>query len=308
MNDTPVSLGGKFNSTNISKIVNLTQGNTIGWRFYVNDTGGQWNSTPIQNFTVANTAPTIVNLSLPTNDSTIIDRMPFFNWTASYDADNDSINYSITINEIYCDTGAYPNECVVTPIQVNSLNSTNYTLTQELGIDARYNWTVRAYDGQDYSEWSTYFNFTVEGILSLSLDCVGCNNGVEFGDVYNALSYNTTNTSGEDTAKPLIMENAGNVFVDITLNATSQLWSSQYLNTLFFQFKAGNASEANSFNWSNSSTAWTNVNSTPIFAISYLNYSNASDMAEIDLNIRVPDDEPAGIKTTNLVIEATYYD
>jgi hypothetical protein len=244
-----------------------------------------------------------VNLSMVANQSTIRDRYPYFNWTTAYDADNDSINYTLWIDENECPWETYgTEECLMNPISF-SLNVTEYNLSDELGFDSYYNWTVRATDGENYSEWSDQFNFTVEGHLSLTLGCTGCNDVVEFGEVWLGQEYNTT----DDDPSPIIMENDGNVFLDIKVNASS-LWDSVNLDTEYFKFKAGNASESHAFNWSNSTVDWTNLAAEMRYVVEYLNYSNASDMAEIELMIKVPTDEVAGTKTTNLNIEARYYE
>ncbi|MBD3163709.1 hypothetical protein GF323_00750, partial [Candidatus Woesearchaeota archaeon] len=305
MNDTAVSFTGIVNQSNVTKTINLTRGNSIGWRFYANDSADQWNKTDIWTFTVENTAPTEVNLSYPLNQSSTTDRTPFFNWTASYDADGDAINYSIIIYENYCDISTYPNECIVNTITEDDIDAGNYT-SAELGIDAHYNWTVRAYDGYNYSDWAEQHNFTIDSLISLRLDCLHCNDVVDFGTVYHNIGYNTT----QDSPRPLILENNGNVFADIEMNASASLWATAGLDSQYFQFKAGNFSDQSSLNWSNSTTDWSYVSSNYTTAVSYLDYSNASNAstAEIELYIRVPSDEGAGKKSTSLNIKARYWD
>jgi hypothetical protein len=285
---------------------------------YANDSGNQWNVTDIFTFTVVNTPPSSVNLSAPLDMSTIYNRQPFFNWTQSYDPDGDNITYQFTLNE-------NPNceiegglECVVFPVSEN-VSSSNYSLVNHtlgiylndsLGIGTWYNWTVRAYDGYDYSPWADTFNVTVEGMVSITFDCDGCNQYVEFGDVFINEEYNTSEPFHADLTKPLIFENYGNVFVDVQIgvNETTPLWRSAYapLNTSYFQYMAGNSTETNSFNWTASTQVWENMSSTMKYAVRYLNYSDLSDLAEIELKIRVPSDEIAGQRTTQIVLEARY--
>ncbi|MFH1770580.1 MAG: CARDB domain-containing protein [archaeon] len=55
---------GSGNLSNTTEIVNISEGTAVGWRFYANDTQGDWNSTAIQTFTVLggdSTPPTISN-------------------------------------------------------------------------------------------------------------------------------------------------------------------------------------------------------------------------------------------------------
>ena len=99
----------------------LEYGNVIGWKVYANDSADQWNFTDIFTFIVENTPPTTVLLSWQENGSSTYDRTPYFNWTDSYDADGDSINYSFVIEENYCPTGTYQDECVGTNINVDEI-------------------------------------------------------------------------------------------------------------------------------------------------------------------------------------------
>ena len=92
--------------------------------------------------------------------------------------------------------------------------------------------------------------------------------------------------------------------LDVFLNQS--FFTSVSSNSEYIRFKIDNdSSEMNSFNWSGSQTSWmnltliTDLNRT---AISYLNYSDANDEAEIDINITVPLTEAPGIKRTKVYI------
>ncbi|MCK5283718.1 MAG: hypothetical protein KAK00_10035 [Nanoarchaeota archaeon] len=302
-NDSAVALTGTINQSNVTKTINLTRGKNIGWRFYANDTNNQWNVTDIFIFSVENTPPEAVNLSMPINKSSITERQPFFNWTSAYDVDGDVINYTLLLVESSSCSGNGL-ECLGVDVEEYIHNKTNFTSKRILGVDTWYNWTVRAYDGYNYSSWSEGMNFSVLGKISLTLDCVGCNDAIEFGSVVNGLTYNATE-AGSDP-EPLVFENNGNVFVDVQVNATT-LWDTAALDTVYFQFMAGNSSEDKSFNWSNSTTAWANIDSSLRDAVTYLNYTNATDLAEIEFRIRVPNDEPAGVKSSALMLRARYW-
>ena len=300
-NYTAVTFTGTVNFSNQSAVINLTRGNTIGWRFYANNTLSAVNSTDVFTFVVENTPPSQVNLSFPLNGSNITERFPVFNWSA-HDPDGDALNFTITIDESD-DCSGNGLECVTANINTTVFNTTRYNRTDALGIDTYYNWTVVAWDGFNSSTLSGMFNFTLQGLLSLTLSCTGCNERSNFGDVVNGVSYNTTT----DSPQPLILENGGNVLTDIRVNATP-LWSSVLMDTVYYQFAAGNSSEAYSFNWSNSTIAFRNMNANLTPAIDKLNFSNATNRAEIELRVRVPDDESPGQKTTTITVEGKYYD
>jgi hypothetical protein len=301
-NDTAVGFSGLAGISNVTKTINLTRGKTIGWKIHANDSTNTWNVSSVYTFVVENTPPQAVNLSLPLNGTTIINRNPFLNWTPAYDVDNDAINYTLVISEAIGCTN-FGLECILADYQKTQITTNSYTLTDlDLGLDTWYNWTVRAYDGENYSEWAYYYNFTVSGVVSITLGCTDCNNVVEFGSVLIGLSYNTTN----NTAAPLIFENDGNVFVDVQINA-SPLWDAVGHDDVYYRFAAGNASETPSFNYTNSTTVFTNMSAYQKDVVRGMNYSNATDLAEIELLIRVPNDESAGDKESFINLEARYY-
>jgi len=63
----------------------------------------------------------------------------------------------------------------------------------------------------------------------------------------------------------------------------------------------------NSFNWLTSLVVYTDMatNDTPVFGIVELNYSDASDTAEIDINISVPSNEGSGVRNSIVTFTAS---
>jgi hypothetical protein len=144
----------------------------------------------------------------------------------------------------------------------------------------------------------------VSAVVAISLPV----STVDFGDVYQGYAKNTTTNS----PAPLTVQNDGGVLVNVSIArdaSSSPLFSGTGGgdNTASFQFKADNSTEAGSFNYALSTTTWTNVPG-PIGLgdiIAYLNYSDTNDLAEVDLLISVPSDEPIGSKNETLVFTAT---
>ncbi|MBR9692167.1 hypothetical protein GOV06_05280 [Candidatus Woesearchaeota archaeon] len=131
---------------------------------------------------------------------------------------------------------------------------------------------------------------------------------VDFGTIYQGATDNTTDNS----PGPLIIQNDGGVDVNVSIardSNSSALFSGTGGgdNTVSFRFKIDNSTESNSFNYAASTTTWTNV---PGVAginnmLNELKYNDATDTAEVDLLIDVPNDEPIGSKNETLVFTAT---
>jgi hypothetical protein len=234
--------------------------------------------------TLQNSLPPAPTLIAPTNSNTTVhDLTPQFLWQASTDPDGDPLNYTINITQSIC-PGIY---------QTNN-TPTSFTPSYELCRDKVYLWQVRAYDGTGYGPWSQTWNFTIQSYLSI----IFTNDLVNFGIMYN----NQSNSTDDPGLSALIVENTGNIVANISrISANASIWQSVGLNTVHFQFKADNdTTEANSFNWTASTTAWENLTAANILnktVISYLQYNASNDEAEIDLKLKVPINEPVSVRS-----------
>jgi hypothetical protein len=289
VNTTPTQWTTPENVSVVLKI-NFTRGQQFRWRFIFNDSGGNWNNTDTWDITINNTLPKAPEQIEPTqNNDTVFERRPLFNWSAAFDPDNDNLTYDIFIT---CATCA--------DINVSGINNTYYTPSVDLDLDVMYNWSVRANDSTGYGPWSSEWNFTVVSVAIITV-----NGTADFGSLWLNQEDDTT----DNDPSPFIIENKGNVNVNVSVYAQDDLWLKQPLNTTYFQFKADNVSGGNSsFSWSESITEWENVNGTTsgsaIAAIMVFNYTTGYDQVEVDVRVRVPSDEPSGTKTSTLVFEA----
>lgn len=144
----------------------------------------------------------------------------------------------------------------------------------------------------------------VKGLVAISLPV----NAVDFGATVQGSSKDTI----ANNPPPLTVQNDGGVLVNVSIardNASTPLFSGTGGgdNTASFRFKVDTAgAEPGSFNYAASTTSWTNVpGTTPMDdIIAELNYSDSSDLAEVDLQINVPIDEPLGLKNETLVFTA----
>ncbi|RMF55629.1 hypothetical protein D6745_01380 [Candidatus Woesearchaeota archaeon] len=280
--------GTLFNATLASS--NTTKGQNWSCALNVSDGTNYTLSLNSSNLTIANTPPSNVTLIFPNNgNDTLLDRTPTFNWSAATDPDNDVINYTLNVT---CPTCSAEINVVVS-------NDTNYTPSIELDLDKVYYWNVTTNDGTDSGGTSETWNFTI-----LSTSIIMVNGSVNFSNM-QLLEYDNTS---DDNPPPFVVENNGNVLVNVTVYAQSSLWDTVGLNTTYFMAKADNhTAELGSFRYDLSQTTYTPIQNVTYKEryISYLNYSDSNDLAELDIAVQVPDAEPAGNKSSVLVFEAT---
>ncbi|MBN1274956.1 hypothetical protein JXA12_01565, partial [Candidatus Woesearchaeota archaeon] len=250
------------------------------------------NNDCVSSYTSSNTypnqAPTTPTLQWPTSGNhSIKTRTPTFNWTASTDEEGDDINYTINITNDYAPD-----------YDRDNLTTNNHTTQEELWTeyetyDHAYNWSVRACDNWDCSNYTAVWNFSIDDYLSVTIT----NQEVNFG---TSLSLGSTNDTTNDKPQPFTFRNDGIILANLTnVSATQPLWATVSLGTHYWQYKANNASEPGSFTWADSLTDWQNVtvmqaNQT---VIASLDYADASDEAAVDVAIEVPWMETGGSKT-----------
>lgn len=251
----------------------------------------------VANVTIVNTAPNAPNLSSPADANTTTDRAPNFTWVSNGDADGESLTYELNVSLIAAST------CSEASRHIASITSLSYLLTSDLKclydhLDY-YNWTVRAYDGTSYSSWANFFRVNISSAITISLP--------DSSVLFNNINFQGTNDTTTNSPSPLLIRNDGNAFVNVTIQATN-LWNTQVNPSKYYQFKIDNYTlENNSFNWLKSITIFTNIFASgfPSLAIAELNYTNATDSAEIDINISVPPDEGSGVRSSTVTLTSS---
>jgi len=259
------------------------------------------NST--ESVTILNSPPPIPTLLSPLDSSTTTNRLPTFSWGGvTEDDDGDVVLFELNIS-CYNLAGGVCAGSGDDSRFYSGLSSTSYTLLDELKyfIDNGdyYNWTVRATDGIDPSDWSQEFRLNVTSLVEISLP----NNSVEFGVISPQGNRNTLTND----PIPFLIRNDGNVFVNVTIRATD-LWAKQANPSVYYQYKVDeNPLEPNSFNSLLSRILFRNMplDSSPELAIAELNYSDSTDSVEIDINITVPFDEPADVRSSTVTFTAS---
>ncbi len=246
--------------------------------------------SPLRTPPPTNNAPGAPPLTIPLHNETTRSRNPNFRWNASTDADGDTLTYQIQV----ANASTFAADSLI--FNVSSLSATNYSNdTNLIPTDVAHFWRVRAFDGIEFGSFSDVFNFTIESFNSLSLPI----NAVGFG----LMSNNDTNDTTDMLPPPFLLQNDGNVFVNITINASS-LWRSSGNPTRFYQFKIRENETASFTN----ATATANFTNMPITStaidIPLFNFLNETDTAYIDINITAPSQETAGTRNSTLTITA----
>jgi len=265
----------------------LRRGNNWNCSITPVDSTGLNGTTKYSNITNITGAPPLnVTLLYPLNNNqTVFERFVNFSWSQADEPDGDQVNYTLVAN-------VTPGLCGA---QVNITNTTtNYTYG-ELCVDQLYNWTVKACDIDGCSNWSGQFNFTIASVVSIKLN----NNNTNFG----ALAPGQSKDTEAGGVAPFVLENNGNVFVNVTLLGNNSPYSTVALNTSAFQYKA-RANESGAFPAASAQTTYTPVNSTYGNLVKQFNYTDISDDAIIDINITVPPTEPPGYKEANITFSA----
>ncbi|MBW3022475.1 right-handed parallel beta-helix repeat-containing protein [Candidatus Woesearchaeota archaeon] len=222
--------------------------------------------------------PTKPSLVYPADEDVILDRTPYFNWSASTDLDEDQITYNLLLD----------NNLDFSSPEINvTVTDSNYTPPSDMSFSTYY-WKVIASDGVNKNESSTY-NFD----LITSIACSLPTNSIDFGQISLGQTKNTTG----DSPPPLIIQNNGNVKLNITINSTD-LWQSKTNPDEYFQFKIVE-NEAGAY--TSAITAWTDfTKGTPLLSIVQLKYPDNADDARVDVLVKSPPDEGSGEKSATI--------
>ena len=292
--NSTVVANGTLTSFNFT---NALQEKGESWRCGVQVSDGQFTSDETNSslVSVVNSRPYTVIQNVPANLTVTTERNVNFSWITSGDADSvDRINYTL---EILCIGG-----CASDNRLLNS-TTTSLNLTDDLDFFADdgyfYRWFVRSYDGFEYSFNSTHRTLNISVLVAISTD----NSSVNFTNAQIGVTDDTTDNS----PRPFIVQNDGNSLINVNKTADKLLFVQAPSPSSAFQFKVDNATgEEGAFNWSGSTTTFTNVAVTTQKMFSQLNFSNLTDSGEADISITPPIDEPPGNRSNILTITGYY--
>jgi len=253
----------------------------------------EWGSSG--NLTILNSPP-VVTLTLPPNHNVTIDRTPSFTWDGT-DDDNDALTFEFNISLVAASL------CSEEDRYVQGLSGESYTLPDDLNCFADdgdyYIWSARANDNEVWGNWASYFKLNITSLVSINMTT----DLIEFGKMIPPES----NDTSDNSPMPFVIENDGNVKVNVTIGATS-LWQSLANPNSKYKFKIDNkTNELNSFNWLASLTSWTNMplTASAILGLVELKYKDQNDTAEIDIYVEVPPNEMPGTKNSTATFTAS---
>jgi intein/homing endonuclease len=262
------------------------------FKAYTQDYGGNVNATELRTVTV-NQIPT-VTLSAPANGNITTNRTPMFSWSGN-DAGGGPSALTYEINLTCWEAGSIVTTGSVYVNKETLGSATSYMPSSYLKClsdnNQYYNWTVRAYDGVNYSAWATERNISIQSLITISLPV----DSINFGSMNNSDAEDTADNS----PAPLVLSNDGNAELNITVNFTD-LWNSILNPNKYFQFKVRNLTNS-CFIYGNSVTSWTNATAPGITgsAIQRLNftsgYQTGCNNASIDIKIEVPSTETVSV-------------
>lgn len=298
-NNATTNTSGHTNRVNVTEYIGNGSNNKIYQTNYTINASNSTFATGSRSINVTNSinitftlsdnqAPTNVTLLTPANASSGTNRTPTLDWSDATDPEADTITYKLEVDD--SSTFDAP--------EANVTTTTSTYTTNQLDVDTVYYWRVIANDSYGDSPVSDRFQFTIDSVVSAALTTSAV--------TFSSLNPEQQDNTYDNSPNPFVIQNDGNAFVNISVNATAALWETQELSTAYFQFSANETSETGSFNKSLSNLTWTNV--PPItgsaVAISDLNWTNSNDSAEIEIKIEAPIDEPPGSKTSTINLVA----
>jgi hypothetical protein len=259
----------------------------------------EYNFTEGKIINVTLNATPIIHLISPEDNYETINKTPMFVWNGT-DLDKDDIVYELNITSVHEFGGGCGDSRIYT-IYYRENVTINDSLDNLTDDDCYYLWKVRGSDdgGELWGDWSFPNRLNIGGYVSIVLT----RDLVDFG----VMQYDESNDTVDDSPLPFLLENDGNVLVDIEINATD-LWDTQPNPTKFFEYRPNyNPLEPGSFLYLVSTPdfgsvpAWDN----PTKILEKLNWTDVNDTAEIELNVSVPGlAEGAGSRSSVVVFKA----
>ncbi|MFA6073202.1 MAG: right-handed parallel beta-helix repeat-containing protein [Candidatus Woesearchaeota archaeon] len=272
---------------NVDDLADGIQTKGESWIFsclaYDSSANSSWKNS--STLVISNTPPPQVTLTYPGNaNTTFSNRTPRYTWSAVTDIDSDSLTYNIMVST----------DSSFTAIIVNqNTSNTYYDQPTELAF-GNYYWKVQAHDGTINGSWSSTWNFTLVTYVSVQLITANVS--------FNMLNITQSDDTTDDSPLPYVVKSFSNTYIDaINFKVSSSLWSSQGLNTSYWQMKTRSKSDG-SFNVSGSKTTFFNVTNTT-YVVRSLNYSATRNNASFDVGITIPAYEPPGDKYNSFTID-----
>ncbi|MEM4215258.1 MAG: LamG domain-containing protein, partial [Candidatus Pacearchaeota archaeon] len=249
-----------------------------------------------------NKAPSAPELIAPENGTHTYNRTPLFSWNAATDEDGDSLQY---VWVLHCDSTGSVESCSPTDERtVENITETSYipinVLKNFWDTQEYYLWKVKAWDGIEYGPESSIWELYIDSLVALST----INSTADFGE----MAPGTTDDTTDNDPWPISFQNDGNCFINVSISGT-KLWQAVSGSDESYQFKFDYL-ELNSFNWTESTTTWTNVpiETTLDYVLNKFNYADMNDSAELDIKLAPYTYESPGAKSSNITLTGSFVD
>jgi len=241
VNDSPISMGGALNyQANVTKILNNTVGTLIQWRWYVNDTSGNTNTTPVYNLTTTAIIQNITSETLTTNTKSGNEPLDIA-WNVGVTPSNSTgtISYQTSFGDGSANSTASNG--------IHTYNNGTYNLSScatqsDSGLTLCNSTTITVNNvpitSVSFSFNQSYQNMTLP--IGYSCSATGGNTPytyqIAFGDATSnstsASSTHTYSTNGTYTATCTVTDNDGDYLSNTsTINITYYNASATYFNT-----------------------------------------------------------------------------
>ena len=177
----------------INKTIERTNGTTLTWKFYSNDSSGTWNSSGNFTVIVGNSPPSATTLISPgnaANQSSIPINLTY-NTSRELDADNNTLTFYIYIN--------------------GTINRTAGTIESNFSFNASdgdYNWSVVVSDGVTNSSNSSTRTFILDSTAP-TINLTSPSNTSSFSVSTVTFYYNVTDLHGIDNCSLWVEQSSG---------------------------------------------------------------------------------------------------
>ena len=125
---------------------------------------------------------------------------------------------------------------------------------------------------------------------------------------FGTMSVNDNNDTTDDNPPPFTIQNDGSCNLNLTILATT-LWDSDNggNNTHYYRYNVSESEAGSLVNISSDvvNASWPYFTTNAITFVTRFKFNNSNDLLELDINVTVPPDEPAGAKSSTVTVTAS---
>jgi hypothetical protein len=142
---------------------------------------------------------------------------------------------------------------------------------------------------------------TTTGNVTLTISSTADCNATDALVAFGSIAQGSSNTSGLANLDFIVLENTGNVNINITSHATVELFSSYSAPTSYWRIHC-NATQSGNCN-----TTWHNVedSGSPAALATAVPFGDSTDELNVSINVTIPNDESEGAKNGEITFTCT---